>query len=111
MPLPDAEHAQVPYLKLTAYLLSAGHPRGKEKARYLRAYGFSPDRAHELETALRVIAATGVLVEEELTSFGQKYIVVGEALAPIGRMIRLRTVWIVELPDARPRFVTAYPAR
>ena len=31
MPLPNAEDAQIPFPKLAGYLLSASHPRGKEK--------------------------------------------------------------------------------
>ena len=42
---------------------------------------------------------------------GAMHVVVGDSTTPTGRMIRLRTVWIVEPADPRPRFVTAYPAR
>jgi hypothetical protein len=111
MPLPDAAQAYVPPEKLSGYLLSERHPRGREKARPLQAYGFSSAHVRELEMALLAIAMNGALVEEEITAHGMKYVVVGAAPAPTGRMIRLRTVWIVELPDHRPRFVTAYPAR
>jgi hypothetical protein len=111
MPLPDVEHAYVPPNKVTGYLLAESHPRGREKARYLRAYGFSADRAHELELVLLSIARTGALVQEEVTEHGLKYVLVGAAATPSGRMIRLRTIWIVELPERRPRFITAYPAR
>ena len=111
MPLPNAERAVIPARKLTDYLLSDVHPRGKEKARYLGSYGFTSDTVHVLEDALRSIAMSGDLVATEVTEHGTKYIVVGLSTTPTGRMIRLRTVWIVEPADQRPRFVTAYRAR
>ena len=111
MLLPNADQVLIPLRKLTDYLLSDTHPRGKEKALYLRSYGFTADRADLLEAALRSIAMTGDLVATEHTAHGTMYVVVGVSTTPAGRMIRLRTVWIVEPSNPRPRFVTAYPAR
>ena len=111
MSLPDADQVLIPLRKLTDYLLSDTHPRGMEKARYLRSYGFTADRVDLLEAALRSIAMTGDLVATDRSAHGTMYVVVGVSMAPTGRMIRLRTVWIVEPADPRPRFVTAYPAR
>ena len=111
MSLPNADQVLVPLRKLTGYLLSDTHPRGREKARYLRSYGFTTDRVDLLEEALCSIAMTGDLVATERTAYGTMYVVVGVSMTPTGRMIRLRTVWMVEPADRRPRFVTAYPAR
>lgn len=111
MPLPGAHTAYVPPRKLTDYLLSNTHPRGMEKARYLRSYGFTIERVTALEAALLSIAQTGVLVEVEQTDHGTTYVVIGSAPTPDGGMIRLTTVWIVETDETRPRFVTAYPVR
>jgi hypothetical protein len=111
MPLPNAAQAVVPLRKLTDYLLSDTRPRGKEKARYLRSYGFTADRADLLEAVLQRIAVTGDLIALEQTTHGTMYVVVGLATTPAESMIWLRTVWVVEFGDSRPRFVTAYPAR
>ena len=111
MPLPNADQAVVPLRKLTDYLLSDNHARGREKARYLRSYGFTVDRVDLLEAALHSIALMGDHIATEHTSYGTMYVVVGVSMTPAGSMIRLRTVWIVEPADPRPRFVTAYPAR
>lgn len=111
MSLPNADQVIIPIRKLTDYLLSESHPRGMEKARYLRSYGFTADRVDLLEAALRSIASTGDLVDTERSEHGMMHVVVGVSMTPTGRMIRLRTVWIVEPADPRPRFVTAYPAR
>jgi len=45
-----------------------------------------------------------------VTSFGQKFIVDGQIITPVGKNILLRTAWIIEPDDERPRFITAYPA-
>jgi hypothetical protein len=111
MTLPNADRVLIPLRKLTDYLLSDTHPRGRGKARYLRSYGFTTDRADLLEAALCSIVMTGDLVATEHTAHGTMYVVVGASITPAGRMIRLRTVWIIEPADPRPRFVTAYPAR
>jgi len=107
--LPDAERAFVPLPKLLDYLLSDTHPDGKWKARYFRRFGFSRERVDELEQALLRIAAVGDVVEVESTRYGPKYVVVGMVTTPVGLVIRLTTVWIVEGADSPPRFVTAYP--
>ena len=111
MSLPNADQVLIPLRKLTDYLLDDTHHRGMAKARYLRSYGFTSHDVHLLEGALRSIAMTGDLVETQVTEHGTKYIVIGVSTTPTGRMIRLRTVWIVEPAEQRPRFVTAYPAR
>ena len=43
------------------------------------------------------------------TLYGMKYVVDGEVRAPTGESIEIRTVWIVEKGEVRPRLVTAYP--
>jgi hypothetical protein len=40
---------------------------------------------------------------------GQKYIVDGMVLTPMGQDVIVRTVWIVDKGENRPRLVTAYP--
>jgi len=109
VPLPDAERAFVPLPKLLNYLLSDPHSDGESKARYFRRFGFSRDRADELEQALLRGAATGDVVKVESTRYGPKYVVVGMVTTPVGMVIRLTTVWIVEGEDSPPRLVMAYP--
>ena len=40
---------------------------------------------------------------------GQKYIVDGMLVTPIGQLPLIRTVWVVDAGGDRPRLVTAYP--
>jgi hypothetical protein len=109
MKLPNSENAYVPQEKLTGYLLSESHPVGKAKARYFRSLGYHDANADELGTGLIAIAQNDSVTETESTQYGEKYIVDGSLMPPSGRSALLRTVWIIQADDSRPRFVTAFP--
>jgi len=57
-----------------------------------------------------MIAKCEGVSQEVASRYGTKYIIDGELVTPIGTRVRLRTVWVVESHDERPRFVTAYHA-
>ncbi len=65
--------------------------------------------ANGLEALLLQIAREHYVRDSITTSFGTKYVVEGAIRTPTGQNARLCTVWIVEPPDDRPRFVTAFP--
>jgi hypothetical protein len=110
MRLPHADLAEVNPRKIEAYLLSESHPVGKSKARFFREAGFDESTIELLISGLLQIARAQEVVETFETVHGLKYVLEGELEAPIGRRVRLRTVWIVDQGQERPRFVTAYPA-
>ncbi len=107
--LPHGDDAIVPLRKLTAYLLSESHPVGSSKAVFLRSLGYSDDSVRLLEKGLLAIAQNGEVVEDVSTPHGIKYVVDGEIETPRGGIAFMRTVWIIESDQERPRFVTAYP--
>ncbi|MDQ3460422.1 MAG: hypothetical protein M3498_14160 [Deinococcota bacterium] len=109
MKLPGAEHAYIPPAKLENYLLSLIHPLGKSKAKLLRAAGFDSKSANVLARHLLTIASSEEVQESVLTPYGMKYLVDGSIRTPLGKSLLLRTVWIVERGETKPRFVTAYP--
>jgi len=45
--IPNADRATIDATKLRDYLLSATHPIGRFKARFLTALGFAPERWEE----------------------------------------------------------------
>ena len=108
MKLPDADAAFVPADKLTGYLLALAHPVGGSKARFFRAQGFGETNMEKLEAGLLAIARSADAEATE-SSHGTKYVVDGDLLSPSGKRVRVRTVWIVEITDSRPRLITAYP--
>ena len=52
MKVPNHDLAQIPARKLTAFLLSESHPKGRHKARLFRAFGFSAASPGEFAAAL-----------------------------------------------------------
>lgn len=109
MRLPNAEDAQVDPKKLQQYLLSETHPIGRWKAVYFRRLGFNASNMALLKEGLIGIAKTGDLTTTVTARHGTKYVVDGNLATPSGDQIQLRTVWIIEKGQDRPRFVTAYP--
>ena len=109
MRLPHAELAEINPTKIGAYLLSDTHPVGRSKAKFFRGAGFDESTTDLLSRGLLLIARTQEVVETTATVHGVKYVLEGELEAPTGRRLRLRTIWIVDQGQERPRFVTAYP--
>ncbi|MFI5387895.1 MAG: DUF6883 domain-containing protein [Fimbriimonadales bacterium] len=109
MRLPKAENARVDHEKLTRYLLSETHPVGRSKAKFFRGVGYDESSVTVLEQGLIEIARTEAIVETAASRHGMKYIVDGLITTPSGGRVRVRTVWIVDAGEDRPRFVTAYP--
>jgi hypothetical protein len=109
MKLPNAEHAIIPSDKLSDYLLSKSHLIGRWKARFFLSIGFREEKADELREALMNVAKNGEVKSAITTDFGAKYVVEGVILGTSGRKAAIRTVWIVETGQDRPRLITAYP--
>lgn len=107
--LPNAENAYVSREKLTDYLLSETHAVGKSKASFFRAHGYNDDNLYLLEQDLLSVPRYNEIDEELTSPYGTKYVVRGILETPRGTTIAVDTVWIVDPPYNRPRFVTAYP--
>ena len=61
-----------------------------------------------LEQGLLTIAYDEV-TEIQLSSYGTKYVIIGELETPSMEKVTIQTVWIIENRESIPRFVTAYP--
>lgn len=109
MNLPNRSEAYVPPAKLHHYLLSLTHSTGQSKARFFHQFGFRKANAVLLETELLLLAQTGDVLFEVETPFGVKYIIDGSLQTPSNAIVTVRTIWIIEHNERRPRFVTAYP--
>lgn len=109
--LPNWEKAYIQRQKITGYLLSETHEVGRSKAKLLRAFGFNESNVSVLEEELLKIACTQDVVEVLPTAHGTKYVIDGEIKTPLERTLKLRTVWIVDIGQTEPRFVTARPIK
>ena len=109
MKLPNSKNVSISKEKLTSYVLSETHAVGKFKAKFFRKLGFDGANISLLEDALRTITQSQEVKEELPSAYGTKYIVDGKMKTPSGKLIKVRTVWIVEEGQKRPRFITVYP--
>ncbi|MDR4493128.1 MAG: hypothetical protein R3B74_01655 [Nitrospirales bacterium] len=109
MNLPNGAHAVVGADKVRDYLLDVTHPDGFGKAAFFTAMGFQREAWEELANALRQIAWDSAVTKSMTSMHGQKYIVDGIIPTPMGQNVIVRTIWIVDKGEDRPRFVTAYP--
>jgi hypothetical protein len=109
MRLPRGEHVRIDDRKIRLYLLSATHPVGRHKLRFLEKAGYSSDRPNGVRAALLSVARSGTVADAVVSGHGLSYIVDGTVVTPSGVQLQLRTIWIVSAPGDRPRFVTAYP--
>lgn len=85
------------------------HPDGFGKATFFTAVGFQPEAWESLAEAFRQLARNSPVTKSMTSVHGQKYIVDGTVLTPKGQVVIVRTIWIVEKGENRPRLVTAYP--
>ena len=111
MMLPNTGNAYIPLEKLTDYLLSETHAIGKSKAKFFRSHGYNEDNLHLLEGDLLSIPKYNEIKEQTGSSYGAKYVVRGTLETPGRTTMVVDTVWLLEPPGERPRFITAYPAK
>lgn len=109
MKLPHRKNAYIPKEKLTDYILSETHADGKLKAKLFRKVGFNETNLALLEKSLLNIAYTGEVKDIVESIHGTKYVIDGEIKTPSGKILKIRTVWILEPNKNAPRFVTTYP--
>ena len=111
MKLPNANHPRVDKGKVVDYLLSASHPDGRSKAAFFLGFGFTPRHWRTLADALCDHGMANEVTKTDASEFGARYCIDGPIETPDGRNPHVRTVWIIEDADERPRLVTAHPIR
>lgn len=109
MKLPLRKNAYIPREKLTDYILSETHADGKLKAKLFRKFGFNETNISLLEKSLLNIAYTQEVKDIVESIHGTKYVIDGKITTPSGKILKIRTVWILESNKNAPRFVTTYP--
>jgi hypothetical protein len=109
MQLPNADVAVVSQEKTARYLLNPLHPDGAPTARFFDLFGFNVDEWEVLADPLKEVGKRSRLVSSVDSVDGRKYIVDGNIATPSGRSAGVRTIWIVDRGEQRPRLVSAYP--
>jgi hypothetical protein len=62
-----------------------------------------------LEQRLIAIAHSEDVKNVVPSAHGTKYVIEGSLQTPAGSLVQVRTVWIIDAGQDRPRFVTVYP--
>ena len=110
MKLPNAHLAIVDREKIVDYLLNPAHPDNGGKAKFFLEHGFTAEQWQALAEALRRLAGSFPVLERVESPHGIKYIVIGRIETASGSSPSVRTVWIVDTGNDKPRLVTAYPS-
>lgn len=71
--------------------------------------GFNELNIDLLKQGLLTIAQIEDVKEAVSSMHGVKYIIDGLLQTPVGDTIMIRTIWIIDKGQTRPRFVTTYP--
>jgi hypothetical protein len=107
--LPQADLAIIDRQKLTDYALSPEHPVGRFKAVFFAKIGFTIRNWKQLDLELRRLVRQTPAELDDMTRFGQKYVVRGKIVGSRGRTAEILTVWIILKGEQIPRLVTLYP--
>ncbi len=94
--LPNAESAYIDPRKITGYLLSDTHPRGRPKAAYFRRFGFSAVQPGVMAEAILNHARSHDLAGAVENTFGIHYIIEGAIETPDKRNPVIRSVWVIK---------------
>lgn len=108
MSLPNGGIAIVDATKLSDYVLSEDHPRGRNKARVFRAaLGLTAIDTSVLKEALRAAAATETALMERQDDFGEHYRL-DFSMTHDGHTARVRSLWTIRTGETVPRLVSAF---
>jgi hypothetical protein len=75
----------------------------------MRSFGFDETNMNLLEHELLTIAQTQEVSVVVASPHGTKYVIDGSLKTPLGNIVNMKTAWIIDKGQDRPRFVTAIP--
>ena len=107
--IPNYGKAIIDPVKLKDYVLSDTHPTGRFKAALFQQMGYTGKNWGQFAGDIRIqhLALDAELGEK--TKYGQKYIITGDLTGPSGKVMKLKSIWIILTGEELPRFITIYP--
>ena len=106
--VPEAARAVLRMDKITAYLLSETHTKGRHKCNLFKRFGFSPSAPDDLAGALKAHPLNNEVVDMIPTPYGTRYVVECSLRSPDGRDPCFVSIWQMKT-EGVPDFITAYP--
>jgi hypothetical protein len=111
MKIPDNNRSFVADNKITNYLLSEMHEKGKHKADFFKLFGFDIADIDTFRVSLIQHSIDRDIEKRKDSDFGIKYELKCEIKTPDERNPCIVTIWVVEIGQLEPKLVTAYPAK
>ena len=109
MSLPNKQNSFVEDKKIVSYLLNLEHRDGGPKANFFFRFGFSLDDIEQFRTSLLNHAINRQVDTISEDEFGVTYTLTCEFETPDSRNPCIKSVWIINKGEERPRLVTAFP--
>jgi filamentous hemagglutinin len=109
MKIPNNNQSLVADNKITDYLLSETHGKGKYKADFFKSFGFEISDIETFKASLIQHSKDRDIVEIKYSAFGKKYELKCAINTPDKRNPCVVTIWIIEVGQETPILVTAYP--
>lgn len=107
--IPNYEKAFIDPAKIKKYILSSLHPIGRFKAALFQRMGYTEENWEQLIYDIRQYHLPLEAKPVEKTKYGQKYEINGLIRGPNGKIVMLRSIWIILKGEDIPRFITIYP--
>ncbi|MDO9287731.1 MAG: hypothetical protein Q7T83_02945 [Thermodesulfovibrionales bacterium] len=107
--LPNYEKAIIDPNKIRNYILSFEHPIGRFKAAFFKGMGYTRENWEQFINDIRRYHLQLDAKPTEKNKYGQKYEINGLINGPNGKILMLRSVWIVLESEDIARFITIYP--
>lgn len=107
--IPNYEKAIIDPVKLQDYVLSDTHPIGRFKAAIFQQMGYTRKNWGQFAEDIRTQLLPFDAEEGEKTKYGQKYIITGDIKGPSGKVMKLKSIWIILRGEELPRLITIYP--
>ncbi|WP_428666880.1 DUF6883 domain-containing protein [Runella sp.] len=101
------ENIIVPKDKLTRYLLI--HKDKNDKSKFLEQAGYTIENWEILESDLRLLFRSGMIIFEEANEYGRSYSVIGSLTGPNGQILKVKTIWMYEMRNGQTKFITLFP--
>jgi hypothetical protein len=107
--IPNYEKAIIDPMKLQDYVLSDAYPIGRFKAAIFQQMGYTRGNWEQFVEDIRTQLLSLDAEQGEKTEYGQKYIITGDINGPSGKVMKLKSIWIILRGEEIPRFITIYP--
>ena len=93
--------------KLIRYLLA---PRSRgDKSQWLALAGYTASNWQTLETDIREQLLPLDVLPEDMTPYGPMVVIRGDLVGPNGRVLRVRSCWMIETTTGQTKLITMFP--